>query len=219
MDRHSPAILDSRMRSSWSIPADGEGNSGTACPPLALQHSMIASRRQGQAAFGGGCIRLTPTGYGLWLGESWNNLDTRFCRLLTSPPVGFWGQVNGAKVVECKYNEWGLKLTTEGSMAVTLGILNPFRYRGYVYDEEMGLYNLQNRYYDSSWGRFISSDDLIGETGSLLTHNTYTYCWNNPVKISDDDGNWPNCAKVLVGAIATVAAVALTVATGGAALQ
>ncbi len=33
-------------------------------------------------------------------------------------------------------------------MANTLGKYNPFRYRGYVYDEETGLYYLNSRYYD-----------------------------------------------------------------------
>ena len=42
---------------------------------------------------------------------------------------------------------------------------------------------------------------------------------NDPVNRFDVDGNWslPNWAKVVVGAVATVAAVAVTVATGGAA--
>ena len=42
---------------------------------------------------------------------------------------------------------------------------------------------------------------------------------NNPVNRFDVDGNWslPNWAKVAIGAVATVAAVAVTVATGGAA--
>ena len=35
-----------------------------------------------------------------------------------------------------------------GSPAATLGVQNPFRYRGYVYDRETGLYCLQTRYYD-----------------------------------------------------------------------
>ncbi len=32
-------------------------------------------------------------------------------------------------------------------MAHTLGVINPFRYRGYVYDQETGLYYLRSRYY------------------------------------------------------------------------
>ena len=40
---------------------------------------------------------------------------------------------------------------------------------------------------------------------------------NNPVNRFDANGNWslPNWAKVVIGAVATVAAVVVTVATGG----
>ena len=34
-----------------------------------------------------------------------------------------------------------------------IGNLNPFRYRGYYYDIETGLYYLQSRYYDPEIGR------------------------------------------------------------------
>lgn len=35
-----------------------------------------------------------------------------------------------------------------------LANINPFRYRGYVYDSETGLYYLKSRYYDPVTGRF-----------------------------------------------------------------
>ena len=43
-------------------------------------------------------------------------------------------------VVEYKYDAWGALLGKTGTLSGTLGELNPFRYRGYVYDEETGLY-------------------------------------------------------------------------------
>lgn len=48
------------------------------------------------------------------------------------------GLVNssGTQVVAYTYDAWGNPLTTTGTMAGTLGKLNPFRYRGYVYDAE-----------------------------------------------------------------------------------
>ena len=39
-----------------------------------------------------------------------------------------------------------------------IGNINPFRYRGYYYDTEIGLYYLQSRYYDAHIGRFIKSE-------------------------------------------------------------
>ena len=46
---------------------------------------------------------------------------------------------SGNLVVKCKYEAWGKLLSTTGSLADTLGKRNPFRYRGYVYDEEKEL--------------------------------------------------------------------------------
>ena len=95
---------------------------------------------------------------------------------------------NGKKVVEYKYDAWGRILSKTGTMASTLGTLNPFRYRGYVYDEETGLYYIQTRYYNPTWRRFLSADLIIGFMGQLLTHNQYTYCENNPVNYIDKNG-------------------------------
>ena len=125
------------------------------------------------------------------------------------------------RVVNYEYSAWGELLSVTGSKADTVGVLNPFRYRGYCYDTETGLYYVSSRYYDPEIGRFISADDTeyLGADGSVLSCNLFAYCMNNPVNRFDVDGNWslPNWAKVAIGAVATVAAVAVTVATGGAA--
>ena len=98
---------------------------------------------------------------------------------------------------------------------------NPFRYRSYYYDTETGFYYLQSRYYDPQTCRFINADDSenLAVNGDFVSFNLFAYCLNDPVNRFDVDGNWslPNWAKVVVGAVATVAAVAVTVATGGAA--
>lgn len=57
-------------------------------------------------------------------------------------------------------------LKTGGTMAATLGAVNPLRYRGYVYDTETGLYYLTSRYYNPVWGRFINADSLIVDCGA-----------------------------------------------------
>lgn len=42
--------------------------------------------------------------------------------------------------------------------------ISPIRYRGYYYDDEIGMYYLQSRYYDQIVGRFVNAYDqkLIG---------------------------------------------------------
>ncbi len=89
-------------------------------------------------------------------------------------------------------------------MAATLGIQNPFRYRGYVYDQETGLYYLQTRYYDPELGRFISADDLsyLGAGGELPGCNLFAYCGNNPVSRADSDsGFWNTIIGAVAGAV------------------
>ena len=80
---------------------------------------------------------------------------------------------------------------------------------------------MQSRYYNPELGRFINADDIecLGADGTLTGNNLYAYCANNPVNRTDSSGNasLPNWAKFVIGAVATAAAVALTVATGGAA--
>ena len=95
----------------------------------------------------------------------------------------------GATVVECAYDSWGKPLSTTGYLASTLGKYNPFRYRGYVYDEETGWYYLQSRYYNPVVGRFISPDVYLSTGQGVLGHNAYAYCLNNPINRSDDAGN------------------------------
>ena len=97
---------------------------------------------------------------------------------------------NGAVVVEYKYDAWGNHEAEVASEEyVTLANLNPFRYRGYYYDSETGLYYLQSRYYDPTIGRFISPDSVdYLDPESINGLNLYIYCLNNPVMYIDQFG-------------------------------
>ncbi|MBQ8830566.1 MAG: RHS repeat-associated core domain-containing protein [Oscillospiraceae bacterium] len=104
---------------------------------------------------------------------------------------------SGTVVVSYTYDAWGNVLSVTGSMASTLGALNPLRYRGYVYDTETGLYYLQSRYYDPSIGRFICADAFLSTGQGSFGSNMYAYCENNPVAYNDPSGNLRNyCVTV-----------------------
>ena len=87
----------------------------------------------------------------------------------------------GNVVVSYVYDAWGAPIGKSGSMAETLGSVQPFRYRGYVFDEETGLYYLRSRYYNPGWGRFVNADALIDQ-------NLYSYCKNSPMQFHDPSG-------------------------------
>ncbi len=97
----------------------------------------------------------------------------------------------GTQVASYTYDSWGKLISIEGTLKDTVGVKNPYRYRGYRYDTETGLYYLQSRYYNPEWGRFINADALIGQTGELLGHNMFAYTKNNPVNMSDKNGFRP----------------------------
>ena len=99
----------------------------------------------------------------------------------------------GTVVVEYEYSAWGVILSVTGTLATTLGKINPFRYRSYYYDEETGFYYLQSRYYDPEICRFINADDpitLFVEPNSLIRYNLFAYCNNSPVNYSDHTGHF-----------------------------
>ena len=96
---------------------------------------------------------------------------------------------SGNVLVEYTYDAWGkiLKETSSGNGTYAhVKDFNPFRYRGYVYDTDTGLYYLQSRYYDSKTGRFINSDFVI-ETNTL-NNNIFAFCRNNSVNRVDKTG-------------------------------
>ena len=116
---------------------------------------------------------------------------------------------SGVSVVEYTYDAWGRLLSTTGSMAGSLGLHNPLRYRGYVYDQETGLYYLQSRYYNPAICRFISADSIsyLGADGTITSYNLFVYCGNNPVMGYDPTGEF---------VISTFVAAIIAATVGGA---
>ena len=122
-------------------------------------------------------------------------------------------------MVQYVYDAWGNHAVLDANGAdITdvdhIGSLNPFRYRGYFYDVETGLYFLKTRYYDPETGRFITIDDISYiDPETINGLNLYAYCGNNPVMRVDENGNaWWNW---LLGALTTVVGIALCFVPGG----
>ncbi|WP_240600227.1 RHS repeat-associated core domain-containing protein [Solilutibacter silvestris] len=65
-------------------------------------------------------------------------------------------------------------------------------YTGHVMDSATGLTYMQQRYYDPTIGRFLSTDPVAADanTGSLF--NRYWYASNNPYRFTDPDGRCDN---------------------------
>ena len=100
----------------------------------------------------------------------------------------------GVLVARYTYDAWGkvIAVTDEDGFDVSdnaahVANANPFRYRGYYYDAEIGMYYLQSRYYDPVAGRFINGDDVNFLVASA-NNNVYSYCNNNPCNMNDEFG-------------------------------
>lgn len=92
-------------------------------------------------------------------------------------------------------------MATGGSAA---NRVNPFRYRGYYYDTDTGLYYLQSRYYNPQWGRFLNADTatVIADSSTISDKNLFAYCGNNLVMRADADGEfWHIVAGATIGAV------------------
>ena len=101
---------------------------------------------------------------------------------------------DGQKVLSYTYDAWGNVTTTilGGVIESIKAILyTPITYRGYMYDFQLGLYYLQSRYYNPSYGRFLNADTieiLEATQGTSLGANLFAYCNNNPVFRVDPTG-------------------------------
>ncbi|MEE0140730.1 MAG: RHS repeat-associated core domain-containing protein [Coprococcus sp.] len=97
---------------------------------------------------------------------------------------------NGTAVVNYFYDSWGRMLNITGSLSASLGKDNPYRFKGYYYDDETRMYYLKSRYYQPEICRFISADtiEVLDCQGDLNDKNLYAYCDNNPVMRVDTGG-------------------------------
>ena len=110
------------------------------------------------------------------------------------------------KMAEYVYDAWGNCTITLDKKSC--GTNNPFRYRGYYYDNDLGMYYLMTRYYDPKTGRFINADSLeYLEPNKINGLNLYAYCRNNPVMYVDPIGLNPTYGIILSFAVIIVSAI------------
>ncbi|MBQ3526993.1 MAG: DUF4329 domain-containing protein [Clostridia bacterium] len=116
----------------------------------------------------------------------------------------------GNVVANYRYDAYGYIISVTDangnyvSSATHIANLNPFRYRGYMYDEESGFYYLRSRYYDPYVGRFINADGLVSTGQGLDGYNMFAYCGNNPVMRQDISGHLWGLVVLVIAAVAVL---------------
>ena len=92
----------------------------------------------------------------------YDNVSYLFIKNLQRDTIGIVDS-NGNIVAKYVYDAWGnhVVCNPDGTTNTTVSFIcniNPFRYRGYYYDTESGLYWCKTRYYNPEWGRWLSPD-------------------------------------------------------------
>ena len=95
--------------------------------------------------------------------------DGSLCALYEYDPFGNHKVLNASGVVN-----------TSGTF---IGNINPFRYKGYYYDVETGLFMMGHRYYSPELCRFIQPSNISSlNPHSINGLNLYCYANNNPIR-------------------------------------
>ena len=106
-------------------------------------------------------------------------------------------------VARYSYDAWGVPEIKSDLSECLIADINPFRYRGYYYDSEIGMYYLQSRYYDAGVGRFISPDDptIFNNSSNManMSTNKYCYCQNSPSNDTDECGTIAGTIVKMIG--------------------
>ena len=94
---------------------------------------------------------------------------------------------NGSPVVIYQYTAYGTSTVLHDTAG--LAIINPFRFKGYYFDSESGMYYCHTRYYVPEWCRWLNADHpSFLQPESLQGMNLFAYCGNNPVMYKDPSG-------------------------------
>ena len=74
-------------------------------------------------------------------------------------------------------------------------------YTGHEFLPGFGLINCNARLYDPALGRFLMPDPLIQDPASTQNFNRYSYCLNNPLKYTDESGEYALVDDAFAGLI------------------
>ena len=146
-----------------------------------------------------------------------NNVPYYFIKNLQGDVIAIVDK-DAQTVARYSYDAWGVPTITQDTSDRQIATINPFRYRSYYYDEEIGLYYVSSRYYDSKTSQWVNSDDplFIIIASNTQQYNTCCYCENSPIQKVDLLGCWAISLKT--SSVAITLDVILTILALGAIL-
>ena len=78
------------------------------------------------------------------------------------------------------------------------------RFTGQRWEQGLGLYDYNARWYHPALGRFVSADTVVPEPGNPQSLNRYSYVYNRPLVLNDPDGHIGILATMAIGAFVGV---------------
>ncbi len=119
--------------------------------------------------------------------------------------LGSWTTVAdayGQVLAEQSFDAWGNPRNPDTwlnySAAAAVAPLFDRGYTGHEHLAEFGLINMNGRMYDPVMSSFLSVDNYVQNPDFSQNFNRYAYCYNNPLKYTDPDGEW---IQILIGAV------------------
>ena len=181
----------------WNYTYDANGMRTSRTNSTTTYNYVYNGSQLVQMTVGSNTLNFAYDASGMPMTVTYNGTNYYYITNLQGDVMGIVDST-GTIVVNYTYDAWGKPLSITGTMADTLGTLNPLRYRGYVYDTETGYYYLQSRYYDPEIGRFINTDAFVATGQGFIGNNMFAYCLNNPVCCVDYTGHLAATATATV---------------------
>ena len=112
---------------------------------------------------------------------------------------------SGGLVAEYSYDPWGNLRDPETQEAYAPGeepeLFLGHGFTGHEHLTAYGLINMNARLYDPMTGRFLSPDPYVQSPDFSQAFNRFGYCWNNPLRYVDEDGEFIITALIIGAAI------------------
>ncbi len=118
--------------------------------------------------------------------------------------------ISGQIVASYTYDAYGNIINETGTLN------NNIKYKGYYYDEEIGMYYLLSRYYYPEWRRFLTPDNYTYlDFEDINDLNLFAYCNNNPIMYSDPEGHLFISAMVIGGIVGFITCAGVSAISQG----
>ncbi len=95
---------------------------------------------------------------------------------------------NGAVIERMSYDAFGKRRLPSGVDGAVTVTSTHHGYTGHEHNDEVGLINMNGRFYDPMLGRFAAADPFVQSPGNLQSFNRYSYVGNNPLSRTDPSG-------------------------------